>query len=645
MDDEECEILKDSAATTTNMEDEPHYTQAFVWPSHNLEIRMERDSCPGGKILLVMEDLQYILEEAQQVHYASAQIKLMYLKDESGATLAARARETLVDYLRPRVPEYAAENVGVERRLKGAPVTYVRSSYGNLLSTELGDGQIYSMPVRGVDPALKIHLRFKTRYDVAEAALEAKTVMSERAKAREQQDAATKDRKIKVYCSGGFELSTSPLAVQSQIHQSMRSFNAKTGGKEDLWPDGAITHIEAGKDKKRNERCFFLITSTKAQAEMLLAATNNKLTPPSLLLNFHSRALQMHTCKLRTEEGRGGAANTTAPLHPATMIRRRQPHTKLGATTPKPAAALSAVGIGTTPVPARSSQSCPWTRRVGKAKNDTDTPSRQGKVAAASELTMTDETVDRPDTHAGMATEQADVLCVELLARIEALEKEKKELQRDNKELRALHKKEQKKGGERNNSVKGQQTLSDADVKVLSTTVQTMVMESLNNNSILKAMAGLKTRMEQMEDRQQRQEELARQEKLAQEEFARQEELPRQAEHALAGTTVAASPMEGSNASSVMTVYSGHSANDHHYAAEAGRKRQKHSPPQSPTPSGTGTEAALMDTGEGVADGREASDGTITLYNPPASPAHPMGAPTQTSLPQQTAGSGGDVNH
>jgi hypothetical protein len=626
-----------TTTTTRHTKDELQYSAAFVWPRHTLEIRMERDRSPGGKILLVLEDLQY-RTEAMQRDQAPAQLNMMRLQNEAGAMLAARTREAICEHLRQQqVPEYVVENVGVERRLKGAPVTYIRSSYSNLLSTALVDGQTYSFPVSAVDPSLKLSLTCKIRYDVEDAVTEAKTAMNERAKAHEQQDAATKGRKIKVYGRGVFELSTSALAVQSQIHQGMVNFNAKTGGKQDLWPDGAVTHIEAGKDKKTNERCFFLITSTKAQAEMLIAATDNKLTPPSLLLTFRdNRFMQMHMCRPRAE---GRSANNTKERHaPAARTGRRQTSIiKPGSATPKPAAAPLATGEGTAPVPARSSQSGPWGLGGTQAKCDGGTPSKLGHTAAATDLT-TQGTEESSNTQTGTAKAQADVLCAELLARIEALEKENKELQRDNKELRALHKKEHKKSGERSNQ--GQQTLSSADVKILTTTVQDLVMESLSNNSILKAIAGLKSRMEQMEDRHHQQEELARQERLAQQEEARarQEAIDRQNEQArqgalVQGATTATSHMEGSQSSNAESVLR-HNDVDSHDSSEAGRKR-KHTPPPSPprksrgTEPTRGTDGAMMDT-EGGDD---------------APPAHRMSALTQTSLPLTSAGSGGDGNH
>jgi hypothetical protein len=618
-----------TAATATKDMGKDHYSEGFAWPARPLEFRMEVAHCPGGRILCVLEDMQYYQEASSlSTSTLAAQIALLILKDESRSIQAARARESICASLQGTLPAYAVEDVDVEFRLKEAPVTYLRTNYASLLSTEMKDGTECSIPVvGGFDSSLKLCLKFKIRYDVEEAAKEAKAVKNERVKAHEQQDAATKGRKLKVFGRDAFGISTSPLALQSQIHHGMVNFNAKTGGKPELWQDGAIARIEAGKDKKTQERCFFVITSTKAQAEMLLAATDRNLTPPSLLITFDGKPLQTHICRPRTE--RGGANRAKEPHHPATTTRRRvqTDQRALRATTPTPATPSlqhQAAGHGPTPALPRSCQSNPWAPRVAQAKavQHGALSGGKGKAAAATDY-ITSVSPDSSATQADSAAAQADELTADLLSRIEALENENKELQRHNKELRALHKKDQKKGEEGNNSVRGQHTLSEADVQTITTTVQTMVTESLNSNSMLKAIASLKSRMEQVEDRYYQQQELARQATLA-------------ARAAVQMDTAAAT--EESSASN---------GSD---SADRKRKHRSPSPPGRRGDDKQGGGAALMqEEKEGVTDAMESDDSTVNqalMAGTTLAPsAPPPGVHTQTSPLLTAAGSGGGANH
>jgi hypothetical protein len=91
----------------------------------------------------------------------------------------------------------------------------------------------------------------------------------------------------------------------------------KTGGAKALWSDDAISRIEAGMDRKSGERCFFVITATKAQAELIKVATDAQHTPSLLLLTFNNRPMRTHICRPRKEE--------KAPAKvPAAAPRRRQ---------------------------------------------------------------------------------------------------------------------------------------------------------------------------------------------------------------------------------------------------------------------------------------------------------------------------------
>jgi hypothetical protein len=260
------------------------------------------------------------------------QIALRTFLDRPTHVQTALLWDTTEHALASKVPTPILAQTGVEYKLQGAPLTYLRSAHPEMIKTLMSDGKDYSWPVPGYEG---VTANFTVEYDFSTAVQEERTKADAKAEARAAQDVAVDGRKVKLFGDSCFDSQTATLEVKHALHRSMTDITKQYGGAMDtIWNEESIVSMEAGRGSSKkgaqngdSSRVFFVILANKAAAEWLVATTK---FGPRTRLQFNGRAVQAHICRPRRTKNtdnshtvrRGAASRTASTRQPL----RQQPN-------------------------------------------------------------------------------------------------------------------------------------------------------------------------------------------------------------------------------------------------------------------------------------------------------------------------------